>query len=358
MYRHHYPSLKEIKHRKVSATTQKKVFLMPFGSISAGVATRIHHSPTASPVRSRQPPLQVPHVRPRVHPPWPQPLPASRRRIFCSFVGTVKHHQDRKDMAKSLEQAKMAAMLEPKLDKRDKAFSHYRALPDSFVTPGSDALVKELQSKCLFVSAKGWMSKANMSVRIHAVRRTRACRPHCLARVRQPFEYFRVLQDSVFHLVPRGKGAYSFRLYEALLSGAVPIIPDSTEFSIPLGKQHPLPTYVRMFVVLALRPVCLAWELMSRCVHGDSIPIGKWKSTAAVIKRLMDNPEDTAALHKRVMEWWREWTVKWRLQLNANIERLVVANAVHSGELPAGSPMPDLPPVVPTDIDVEGVPTH
>ena len=81
-----------------------------------------------------------------------------------------------------------------------------------------------------------------------------------------------------------------------------------------------------MFVMLALRPVCLAWELMSRCVHGDSIPIGKWKSTAAVIKRLMDNPEDTAALHKRVMEWWRAWTVKWRLQLNANIERLVVAN--------------------------------
>lgn len=111
-------------------------------------------------------------------------------------------------------------------------------------------------------------------------------------------------------------------------------------------------------MVLALRPVCLAWELMSRCVHGDSIPIGKWKSTAAVIKRLMDNPEDTAALHKRVMEWWRAWTVKWRLQLNANIERLVVANAVHSGELPAGSPMPDLPPVVPTDIDVEGVPAH
>ena len=52
-----------------------------------------------------------------------------------------------------------------------------------------------------------------------------------------------LLSNSVFAPVPLGRGPDSFRLYEALEMGAIPVITDIEAFNVPLG-DHPIPMWV------------------------------------------------------------------------------------------------------------------
>jgi len=61
--------------------------------------------------------------------------------------------------------------------------------------------------------------------------------------LQQPYEMRQIIANSMFAPVPLGRGPDSFRLYEALELGAIPIITDTDHFNIPLGN-HPLPMYV------------------------------------------------------------------------------------------------------------------
>lgn len=53
-----------------------------------------------------------------------------------------------------------------------------------------------------------------------------------------PLEYFRTMQNSVFTLCPRGYGKTSFRLYEAIAAGSIPVY---------ISDEHWLPDDIMLF---------------------------------------------------------------------------------------------------------------
>jgi len=268
VYRHHYPSDEQVKKLKIPAEALAKVYLLPLGSIAGKTATRIAPPATSS-----------------------LPLRAADRAIWCSFLGTAEHHQDRQDMMAGLTKAKMVVPF--KMDKKDKSYMHAKGLPQTLATEEGQAAVGGKKNVCLIYGAKKFMADDNVS----------------------PFEYYRIIQDSVFHPSPSGKGPFSFRLYEALDYGAIPIVPDIAPFNRPLGEGHPLPK---------LKP-------------------GEWEEgVPRLLRQYYNDPAATAELQARVVDWWYEFSTKWRKQLTANVERLIAANK--------GDSLPEAPPLVPTDM--------
>ena len=149
-----------------------------------------------------------------------------RRAHLCGFVGALKHSGTRMDMARGMKAGGLIDSTE------------------TYKRMGFDG-----GFKCaVYFSTSSWSDKNQMKVRPRSRGRFCWCPTHNLShacRPRQPYEYRQLLQNSQFAPVPLGRGPDSFRLYEALESGAIPIITDIDNFNIPLGKDHPLPKYER-----------------------------------------------------------------------------------------------------------------
>ena len=106
------------------------------------------------------------------------------------------------------------------------------------------------------------------------------------------FNYRRIVADSKFVLCPRGTGSDSFRIYEALEMGAIPIIEDGPEHSIPFGLDHPLPT----------------------------VPKENWSNFKLIMEKYLKNQESTKKLQKIVNSWWVVWKEHLRTELSNLID--------------------------------------
>lgn len=105
------------------------------------------------------------------------------------------------------------------------------------------------------------------------------------------FTYRRIMSDSKFVLCPRGTGSDSFRIYEALELGAIPIIEDGPEHSIPFGN-NPLP----------------------------KVPKDDWRNISAVTNQYFVSSDSLKNLQKQVNNWWIVWKEQLRIELSYLIE--------------------------------------
>lgn len=180
-----------------------------------------------------------------------QTLPSMRRSYLCGFVGALKHSKSREAMAKGLRSA-------------------------GFI-PNTDTYKRmgfEGGKKCaVYFSTSRWKDKDQM----------------------KPHEYRALLSNAVFAPVPLGRGPDSFRLYEALELGAIPIITDVDHFNLPLGKDHPLPRVKK----------------------------GRWdKDLVPILTKYHDDRAATFELQKRVFRWWVKWKYDFRAQMAKDVEGL------------------------------------
>lgn len=167
-----------------------------------------------------------------------------RRKHFCSFVGALKHSRTREAMATGLIRG------------------GYVKSTDSYKRMGFDG-----GQKCaVYFSGSNWSDKKQMV----------------------NYEYRSLLANTVFALVPLGRGPDSFRLYEALELGAIPIITDHGAFTEPFGPDCPLPR----------------------------VPESQWDSApVTLLNKYYDDRAATFELQQRVFTWWVQWKYKWKKEL-------------------------------------------
>tara|TARA_B100000795_G_C22795951_1_gene439322 strand:- start:1228 stop:2085 length:858 start_codon:yes stop_codon:yes gene_type:complete len=96
-----------------------------------------------------------------------------------------------------------------------------------------------------------------------------------------PEEYYTELNDSIFTLVPNGYyHPETYRLYEALECGSIPIIENPFNFFDHFLKNNPIPK------------------------------INNWKESAVIIKKLIDDEKSLIKLSKDIDLWWSEYKKK------------------------------------------------
>lgn len=181
----------------------------------------------------------------------PQVRPAPLRKHLCNFIGNLKNHPARQQLANGLLRAKLIDHLKTySIQGREGGF------------------------KCFALFTGDWSNAKQM----------------------QPYEYREVVSDSVFTLVPPGMGPSSFRMYEALELGSIPIISDSDHFNLPYG-EHPLPL----------------------------IPDDKWDTLPALFFEMhYKQPERILELQRRVFRWWHVWKRTFLENLACLVERDVM----------------------------------
>ena len=107
-----------------------------------------------------------------------------------------------------------------------------------------------------------------------------------------PEEYLSILGDSVFVPCPMGNvNLESFRLYEALDSGAIPI----------LERRPWLDYFTRLFGPHPLPSVC------------------NWMEARSVMETFRSNPERLRNKQVEIREWWRQWETKVSRQVTEAI---------------------------------------
>ena len=94
----------------------------------------------------------------------------------------------------------------------------------------------------------------------------------------EPEEYYAKLNDSIFTLVPNGYyHPETYRLYEALESGSIPIIENPFDFFDYFLKDNPIPK------------------------------INNWKESSKLIKKLIDDEKSLIKLSKDIDTWWLQY---------------------------------------------------
>jgi hypothetical protein len=94
----------------------------------------------------------------------------------------------------------------------------------------------------------------------------------------QPDEYAKVLLESAFAPCPRGRALDTFRIYEAIEAGAIPII----ELADGYARDHLPPEYL-------LSPI---------------IFIESWSEAPEMMATLFSNPSEINAKQKAVQAWY------------------------------------------------------
>lgn len=181
-----------------------------------------------------------------------QTIPSTQRKHWCGFIGALAHSPTRKSMANGLQSEGLIPS------------------QDTYKMMNLDA---EGPKCAVYFSTSDWNNKQQM----------------------EPQDYRQMMQQTVFSLVPLGRGPDSFRLYEALELGSIPIITDIDAFRIPLGDDHPLPTVTEDEWGTRLPKMLKAY----------------WSDRAAVLE-----------LQMRVFKWWVQWKEDFRQGLADDVESL------------------------------------
>lgn len=180
-----------------------------------------------------------------------QTLTSDQRKHFCGFIGALAHHTTRKNMADGLQ-----------ADGWVPSQSTYKKM-------GFDGG----RACAVYFSTSDWGNNKQMSRE----------------------EYRQVMQQTVFALVPLGRGPDSFRVYEALELGAIPIITDVDAFNIPFGSDHPLP----------------------------KVAESEWKTKVPqMLEAWWNDREGVFRLQKEVFRWWILWKEQFRQGLAADVDAL------------------------------------
>ncbi len=127
-----------------------------------------------------------------------------------------------------------------------------------------------------------------------------------------PSEYKQILLDSVFSPCSMGNvNLDSFRLYESLECGSIPIVEKrlTLDYFGRLLGQHPLPA------------------------------VRTWRGARALIHRLMHRPEVLDKLQQECMQWWAEYKNKLQSDVLAFLQRC----SAETSELRSVSPWQSLP---------------
>jgi hypothetical protein len=107
-------------------------------------------------------------------------------------------------------------------------------------------------------------------------------------------EYSQVVSDSIFVPCPMGNvNLDTFRVYEALECGAVPILEkrSTLDYFAELFGNHPLPTFLR------------------------------WTDAAQAVALWRDNPEELERLRQTCMQWWSSYKTRLQSRIQEFLER-------------------------------------
>eukprot|EP00049_Salpingoeca_infusionum_P000042 m.36720 g.36720 ORF g.36720 m.36720 type:complete len:182 (+) comp10032_c0_seq2:1405-1950(+) len=119
----------------------------------------------------------------------------------------------------------------------------------------------------------------------------------------RPEDYARVMQDSVFALCPKGHSIDQFRLYEAMESGAIPVLENKDGYLVD--------------------------KLPPEYLDSPMVIVDSWSDVTGVLHELM---QDSAQIDKRQKQM-QEWYTSFMLKSMALIEDAVTARLGARDEL-------------------------
>ena len=90
-------------------------------------------------------------------------------------------------------------------------------------------------------------------------------------------DYYKILNNSIFAPIPHGYfHPETYRLYEALEAGCIPIIENPFQFSDNFLPNNPLPS------------------------------VNSWKDSSTIIKKYLENKKDIEILRNKINDWWTQ----------------------------------------------------
>lgn len=115
-----------------------------------------------------------------------------------------------------------------------------------------------------------------------------------------PDKYRALLRDSVFTLVPPGHSPECFRLWEAVLSGSIPILPRNASNIPELLCEQPLAPFER--------------------THAPFIFIDDWDGMEDFVRGLGGSRQDALAVAEARQDALREWAAAFEQELFDNVQ--------------------------------------
>jgi hypothetical protein len=90
-------------------------------------------------------------------------------------------------------------------------------------------------------------------------------------------DYYKILNNSIFAPIPHGYfHPETYRLYEALEAGSIPIIENPFKFFDDFLPNNPLPS------------------------------VNSWEDSSIIIKKYLENKKDIEILGDKINDWWTQ----------------------------------------------------